>query len=218
MATSPAVRPQPSAPTYHPQYSWPVVTGHPQDYAGKTFHFVERPPEGLVCAVCQALAHDPVQANCCGKIYCTRCIERWRTRSNSCPTCRSTEQSHPPFIVFTDRNAHQRIGSLTVYCPKWKEGCSKTMELSEVENHLTSVNCFLFQLVECEYKRFGCTVVLPRKDIAEHLKTSVESHLQLTKRRVEEQEVRLQEATAERQLLKKRIDEMYKAFGWPLTQ
>ena len=49
------------------------------------------------------------------------------------------------------------------------------------------------QHVECEYKRFGCAIVLPRKDMAEHLKTLVESHLQITKRRVEEQEVHLQE-------------------------
>ena len=44
------------------------------------------------------------------------------------------------------------------------------------------------QRVECEYKRFGCAVVLLRKDMAEHLKTSVEAHLQMTKRRVEEME------------------------------
>ena len=49
------------------------------------------------------------------------------------------------------------------------------------------------QRVECEYKRFGCAVVLPRKDIAEHLKTSVQIHLQMTKRRVEEQETRLKD-------------------------
>ena len=251
-------------------------TGHPQDYAGKTFHFVERPPEWLICAVCQALAHDPVQANCCGKIYCTRCIEKWKTRSNSCPTCRSTEQSDPPFNVFPDKNARQRISSLAVYCPNWTSGCDKKIGLTNVGKHLTSddgcpdqlvdcgnkcghkesratVNkhmtneCCLrrlqcrycplvstykqvtgahleecpnypldcpnrcgaqgitrssvpahqevcpLQRVECEYKRFGCAVVLPRKDIAEHLKTSVQDHLQLTKRRVEEQEVRLQE-------------------------
>ena len=47
--------------------------------------------------------------------------------------------------------------------------------------------------VECEYKRFGCAVVVPRKDIAEHLKTSVQDHLQMTPRRVEEQDVRLHE-------------------------
>ena len=66
--------------------------------------------------------------------------------------------------------------------------------------------------MECEYKRFGCAVVLPRKDIAEHLKTSVQAHLQMTKRRVEEQEVRLQEQEvclqeekAERQLMEVRL-------------
>ena len=268
--------------------------GHPQDYAGKTFHFVERPHEWLICAVCQALAHDPVQANCCGKIYCTRCIERWKTRSNSCPTCRSTEQSDPPFNVFRDRNARQRITSLTVYCPNWKDGCGKMMDLSDTENHLVSDNgcpfhvvecgnkcghkerratlnkhmtneCRLrhqkcqycplvssheqvtgahleecpnyplncpnkcgargitrstvpahrevcpLQRVECEYKRFGCAVVLPRKDIAEHLETSVQAHLQLTKRRVEEQEVQLknveERAERERQAMREKVEE-----------
>ena len=44
------------------------------------------------------------------------------------------------------------------------------------------------QRAECEYKRFGCAIVLSRKDMAEHLKTSVEAHLQMTKRRVEEME------------------------------
>ena len=47
------------------------------------------------------------------------------------------------------------------------------------------------QQVECEYKQFGCAVVLPRKDIGERLKTSVQDHLYMTKRRVEEQEVHL---------------------------
>ena len=98
------------------------------------------------------------------------------------------------------------------------------MELSEVESHFTSNNCFLLQRVECEYKRFGCAIVLPRKDMAEHLKASVELHLQMTTRRVEEmeirlqeqevhlqeQEVHLQEEKAERQLMK---EEMNKAFA-----
>ena len=51
------------------------------------------------------------------------------------------------------------------------------------------------QQVECEYKRFGCVIALPRKDIAEHLKTSVQDHLHMTKRRAKEQEVRHQQKT-----------------------
>ena len=90
------------------------------------------------------------------------------------------------------------------------------MELSEVTNHLVSDNCFLFQRVECEYERFGCAVVLPRKDVAEHLKTSVQAHLQMTMRRVEEQEVRLQEETAERNLMKEKMHKMNTLMGWLL--
>ena len=63
------------------------------------------------------------------------------------------------------------------------------------------------QRVECEYKRFGCAVVLPRKDMSEHLKTSVEGHLWITKRRVEEMEICLQEEKDERQLLEARLKE-----------
>ena len=200
---APAGHPQDSSPAAHPKPQTPA--GHPQDYAGKTFHFVEKPSEWLVCAVCHALAHDPVQAKCCGKIYCSRCIERWKTKSDSCPTCRSTEQSDPPFNVSEDKNARQQIISLFVYCPKWKEGCDKKMELSEVESHFTSNNCFLFQRVECEFKRYGCAFVLPRKDMAEHKKKSVEAHLWMTKRRVEEQEVRLHD---EHQLLEVQLRKM----------
>ena len=56
------------------------------------------------------------------------------------------------------------------------------------------------QRMECEYKRFGCAIILPRKDMAEHLKTSVEAHLQMTKRRVEEME---KKAERERQRVNK---------------
>ena len=75
------------------------------------------------------------------------------------------------------------------------------------------------QRVECEYKRFGCAIVLPRKDMAEHLKTSVESHLQMTKRRVEEKEEKAERerqrvnkmeerAERERQEMKEKADRM----------
>ena len=169
-----------------------------------------------------------------------------------------------------------------MHCSNWKDGCDKKMDLSEVDNHLTSDNGCSFhvvdcgnkcghkdkrtavqkhmttecrlrhekcqycplvstyehvtgahlkecpsyplncpkkcsaqcltrsnvpthhevcplQQVECEYKRFGCAVVLLRKDMEGHLQTSLESHLRLTKKRVEEQEVQLMEAARERQ-------------------
>ena len=129
-----------------------LIAGHPQDYDGKTFYFVDKPAEGVICVVCRALAHNPVQATCCGKIYCAQCIEKWKTRSMSCSTCRSTEESSPPFNVFPDRRAHQDVSTLTVCCPNWRDGCGKKMELAEVDNHLTSDNGCPFQVVDCGNK------------------------------------------------------------------
>ena len=260
--------------TLKSMFSFP--TGHPQDYAGKIFYFVKKPPEWLFCAVCQGLTHDSVQATCCGNVYCAQCIERWKTRSNSCPTCRRTEQSKRPFAIFEDRHVHRNTVCLSVHCPNT---CGQKMDLSEVDNHLTSDNGCPFQVVdcgnkcghsawrsfivkhmtsecrlrhekcqycplvstseqvtgahlkecpsyplncpnkcgaqgltrstvpahrevcplqqvECEYKRFGCDVVLLRKEVEEHLQTSVESHLRMTTRRlaeVDELEARLHE-------------------------
>ncbi len=64
------------------------------------------------------------------------------------------------------------------------------------------------QRVECEYKRFGCAIVLTRKDMAEHLKTSVEAHLQMTKQRVEEQETRLKDVEERAERERQRLSEV----------
>ena len=62
------------------------------------------------------------------------------------------------------------------------------------------------QRVECEYKRFGCAIVLLRKDMAEHLKTSVEAHLQMTKRRVEEMEEKAERQETQLKDVKERAE------------
>ena len=135
---------------------WPfhALTVYSCTYDGKMFHFVEQPPERLICVVCQELSQEPVQANCCGKIYCASCkrklcIERLNTTSNSCSVCISTVNDDPSSTIFKDAQAQQEIRSLVVFCPNWKHGCEKTMALSEVENHLMSESGSLFQVEDC---------------------------------------------------------------------
>ena len=52
------------------------------------------------------------------------------------------------------------------------------------------------QQVECEHRQFGCAAVLQRKGVVDHMKTSVHSHLQMTKSKVMEQQVYLHEQKA----------------------
>ena len=126
----------------------------------------------------------------CSLSHCVLCPER---------TCSPLVSSH-----------EQVTGAHLEVCPNYPLDCPNRCGAQGITRSAVPAHqevCPL-QLVECEYKRFGCAVVLPRKDIAEHLKTSVQAHLQMTKRRVEEQEVYLQkqeehlknvEKTAERE-------------------
>ena len=98
-------------------------------------------------------------------------------------------------LVFTHEHHLKLCPSYPVECPN--ECGARGLTCSKITAHM---EVCLLQCVECEYKQFGCAIVLLRKDMAEHLKTSVESHLQMTKKRVEEQEVRLQKELDEREV------------------
>ena len=92
-------------------------------------------------------------------------------------------------------------------CSNYPLNCPNKCGAQDVTRSTVSAHQDLcpLQQVECEYKGLGCPIVLLRKNVAAHLKTSVEAHLQMTKRRVEEQEVRLQEEKVERQLMEVRL-------------
>ena len=93
-------------------------------------------------------------------------------------------------------STHEQVtGDHLKQCPNYPLECPNEcgaggLTRSTVPAHLELCP---MQFVDCEYKVVGCSIVLPRKDMAVHLQTSVEEHLQVTKRRVEEQEVHLQE-------------------------
>ena len=93
-------------------------------------------------------------------------------------------------------STHEQVtGDHLKQCPNYPLDCpnkcgARSVTRSKISAHL---KVCLLQRVECKYKQFGCTIVQTRKDMAEHLRKSVESHLWMTKRRVEEQEVCLQE-------------------------
>ena len=101
-----------------------------------------------------------------------------RLRQEKCKYCR---------LIFT----HEQVtGDHLKQCPNYPLDCPNKCRARGVTRSTVPAHREVcpMQRVECEYKRFGCAIVLPRKDMAEHLKTSMEAHLQITKRRVEEME------------------------------
>ena len=53
----------------------------------KSCNFISKPDANLACAICLNIASQPKQCEDCGKLFCTKCIEK--NRRNPCPNCRT---------------------------------------------------------------------------------------------------------------------------------
>ena len=51
------------------------------------YNFITLPDDNLKCAICFELANKPKQHEECGKLYCSKCIDRNGARP--CPVCRT---------------------------------------------------------------------------------------------------------------------------------
>ena len=143
-----------------------VGTYYSCEYKRMTLYFLSNPPEWLFCIICQELAINPMQATCCGNVFCKGCIQKWQERSKFCPTCRSTPDSLTKFVLFEDVNVVRQINSLRVCCKNVEDGCRAFMDLSELKNHLISSAGCQFEKVTC--KNAGCGRKMTRKIISDH--------------------------------------------------
>ncbi len=61
---------------------------------GCDFDFIEEPPDDLLCLICLFPAKEPMQLNCCGKIYCKTCLSEYNRKSKKgCPNCRNAHST-----------------------------------------------------------------------------------------------------------------------------
>ena len=54
---------------------------------GRDYQFVEEPPRGLRCVICQDIARQPQQHGECGKLFCMSCLNQHTQSSAKCPNC-----------------------------------------------------------------------------------------------------------------------------------
>ena len=79
------------------------------------------------CMICQYVARDPKQAQCCGAIYCHLCISGKKRSFVGCPNCHAS-----PFILTQDRAQVQKINELRLKCPY----CEWIGDLGNIQTHL----------------------------------------------------------------------------------
>jgi len=51
------------------------------------YFFLTQPDDSLKCAICLEIADLPKQHEDCGRLFCSKCIERHGTKP--CPVCRA---------------------------------------------------------------------------------------------------------------------------------
>ena len=124
---------------------------------GLDYHFVEEPPDSLVCPVCLLPCREPHLISCCGKKTCHSCISRVQLAGQPCPLCRT-----PEFSTMIDREIERQVLSLKVYCNNKEDGCTWIGELRQLERHS---NVCLHVCLSCKYK---CGLRCPRQQMLIH--------------------------------------------------
>ena len=113
-------------------------------------------PDDLICVVCQFVAREPHQVDCCGKIFCKLCIETANERFGKCPNCRGTANS------FVDRRSARQIKALKISCKNEEKGCSWVGRLEDYEKHVEE--CKL-EVVTCPN---NCGTTVERLNLQHH--------------------------------------------------
>jgi hypothetical protein len=124
----------------------------------------------LRCAICHEVYWLPVHTPC-SHCFCRPCLVRWmRQGGSSCPDCRT------PFPTLFDVSYVSRlqpdhfvtqIVSKHFYQP-CQHGCGHHLHPAEVDSH--HGDC-VAALIPCENADRGCTELVRRDDMLQHLKT-----------------------------------------------
>ena len=119
--------------------------------------------EDLMCLICHMVAVNPQQSQCCGKIYCQQCVEKFSRRNSNpkCPTCRKYGVE-----FFEDKRASRAILGLTVYCSRKGKGCKWQGALSDLDTHIDKCD---YRLMVCPN---NCGRTLRQRKLSKHLKGS----------------------------------------------
>ena len=136
---------------------------HPEDTAlGYDCSFVTAPPEQFQteCPICLLVLRDPCQAECCGNVFCTFCLNKaLRDGTYSCPLCVTYNPT-----VFQDKHLKRKLSEFQVYCEHRRReeegvediGCAWKGELGKLDEHLNATPAPANQLIGCRFVKIRC--------------------------------------------------------------
>ena len=120
----------------------------------------EKPDDNLLCGICQEIAFEAKECETCETLFCTTCVESWKSRRDICPNkCPEPWQLRNPHKLI--RSA---ISQLKFQCPNANNGCEELVSIQSVDAHENSCP---YQLVQCPHE--GCSFQGLRNVMDRHL-------------------------------------------------
>ena len=116
-------------------------------------HIVEAPPAPfqIDCPVCKDIMQIPYQVDCCGKVFCQKCIEKARDTRPVCPTCNQAN-----YTIYHDKALQTALQQLKVYCPNIDRGCKWAGSLKMLDDHFNYNPSKAQQLEGCRFANIQC--------------------------------------------------------------
>ncbi|KAH8554525.1 hypothetical protein BGW37DRAFT_201566 [Umbelopsis sp. PMI_123] len=127
--------------------------------------FLEPPILDLICSICTDVIDGPIQVQCAeDHIYCHDCIHDYLKKGKThCPLCKVELDVN---LFQASKFVARQIGRLKVRCANASKGCNFQGPISE--NHSTTCQ---FQSEACPHQKHGCTEVLQRINLTQHVRT-----------------------------------------------
>ncbi|XP_071963045.1 TNF receptor-associated factor 3-like [Antedon mediterranea] len=122
--------------------------------------FIDNVEDEYLCTLCQHVLQKPMQA-LCGCRFCAPCVS---SAIGTCPSCNGINKQSD---FNNDFYARSQLRKKLMFCVNKPIGCTATIKLSDLENHLTDCS---YKKVNCVHFKSGCDAKLFRTELQDHLK------------------------------------------------
>eukprot|EP00352_Strombidinopsis_acuminata_P002373 CAMPEP_0176384156 /NCGR_PEP_ID=MMETSP0126-20121128/34092_1 /TAXON_ID=141414 ORGANISM="Strombidinopsis acuminatum, Strain SPMC142" /NCGR_SAMPLE_ID=MMETSP0126 /ASSEMBLY_ACC=CAM_ASM_000229 /LENGTH=135 /DNA_ID=CAMNT_0017749683 /DNA_START=16 /DNA_END=423 /DNA_ORIENTATION=+ len=84
----------------------------------------------FICVICTNVVDEPKECDSCERWYCSKCIDKWTQKNNSCPNCKVDWKE----AKRVSRFAYKKLEGLIFAC----DSCEKHFKYAELKNHWTT--------------------------------------------------------------------------------
>ena len=127
--------------------------------------------EPYVCGICFQIMHEPcfltVDSCGCQRSHCRKCLEKWSSERDSCPSC-NARFIEPPSIISCCRQWGDFCDGVLRHCPHVDGGSCKKFKVGDYDDLSKHLLVCPHQRVRCDNEE--CGQMIKRSDMKDHVR------------------------------------------------